>query len=251
MWLKQALISVMVTVALTTGDAQAYSYFQRRNLAKTISENACLHCHGNQPPVGSATQSPPLLSPSFSMNWFMYEFEGERVPPFSTILLPYRISRGRTHYDWATRKMTEIYEDRCIDIFPSGNEFSCQFLSVREKTYFIRYALGDLSKAESCCLWSKEPFWAPRPDVLLNMSFQQNKEINQEPADLWFYDIPLPGPFGYATARNSSRPVAFWFPVIGGWVQQNFSHYVSTRPDSAVFELPGLCTGHLDVCSQE
>jgi hypothetical protein len=209
--------------------------------------NTCLRCHGNNAPSNSNSLAPNWAQ-QFSMNWNMYEFVSKESPPFATIPQPNQVSRGETHYDWPERKMIEIYYDRCINIFPSGNDFSCKFISDHDKTFFIKFPLRNLEKPKSCCLWSKDAFWAPRPDVLKNMSFQKKTLNSGKTVNWWIYDIPLPGPFGYGTVDGSAEPVAFWFPVIGAWVQQNFSDYVQSKPDPKVFELPELCGDQVKVC---
>ncbi len=178
----------------------------------------------------------------------MFTLKSEQPPPYEEIPKPYTVDRGKTFYDWSEKKMTEIYYDHCIDIFPSGNNFSCQFISDRDKTYFITFKLNDLNQAQSCCLWSAGEFWAPRPDVLQNMTFQKETESQKQQVTWWNYNIPLPGPFGYGTVKENI-PYAFWFPVISGWVQQNFSNYSPEKPDPRIFELPDLCHKELKVYS--
>lgn len=178
----------------------------------------------------------------------MYQFESETPPPFAEIPEKHQSLRGQTHYDWSSKKMTEIYLDRCIDIFPSGNDFSCQFISDQDHTYLLKFKLRDLSQMISCCRWSESAFWAPRPDVLHNMKFQKNGVLAGQKVRWWSYDIPLPGPFGYATRVGSDEPAAFWFPVIHGWVQQNFSHYRAALPNPKVFEIPQACLESHQIC---
>jgi hypothetical protein len=178
----------------------------------------------------------------------MYEFQSEAPPPLTVIPEGGRVLPGLSHYDWASRRMTEIYEDLCIDIFPGPRDFSCQFLSDGPRTYFIRFERGRLDKPTSCCLWSEGEFWAPRPDVLRNMRYQKELAIGGEPADFWVLDIPMPGPFGYGTRKESATPVAFWFPVISGWVQQEFHDYQAKLPPADAFKLPELCSPDPPVC---
>lgn len=212
--------------------------------------NACLKCHGNQEPQPPAAseKNPPTLGQQFSMDWLMYEVKGEQAPPFSDISNPHKVIRGQTHYNWPERKMTEIYLDQCINIFPDGNNFSCKFISLRDKTYLMKFPLRDLRKPKSCCLWSKEPFWTPRPDVLLNMQFHKEGKLGDQKVNWWIHDMPLPGPFGYGIENGSSKPAAFWFPVIGAWVQQNFSNYSEKAPPAAVFDLPEVCRSKVNYC---
>jgi hypothetical protein len=211
--------------------------------------NTCLECHGNTSP--QLKISSPLIAPElpkqFSMDWKMFEFSSDQRPPFSSIPKPNSFLPGETHYDWDSQSMTEIYPDKCIDIFPNGRDFSCQFTSVADKTYLIKYSGRDNSP-DSCCLWSESGFWAPRPDVLKNMVFDQKMIFDGSESVWWTLDIPLPGPFGYGTFRNSKTPVAFWFPVINGWVQQDFFHFSTEKPDSKYFELPQMCLQNPPVC---
>jgi hypothetical protein len=171
------------------------------------------------------------------MQWQMHEFESKERPPFSKVPSS-RVLRGITHYDWSKKAMTEIYYDKCIDIFPKGRDYRCQFTSLQEQTYFIRF---EKMKPASCCLWSKEGFHAPRPDVIRNMSFDKNLKLAGKDAEAWVLDIPLPGPFGYAFFKDSDVPATFWFPVISGWVQQDFNHFERKAPAADAFDLPDLC----------
>jgi len=203
----------------------------------------CIQCHGNQKAIEPKTTGrAPLLAEQFSMDWSMFEFASKELPPFSKIPEPHLSLSGTTHYDWSRKAMTEIYHDKCIDIFPKGRDYRCQFTSINDKTYLIRHGRRGTDEATTCCLWNTTGFWAPRPDVLRNMAFQQAKKINGQAADWWILDIPLPGPFGYGIYRETAVPAAFWFPVISGWVQQNFKNFVAHQPDSKVFDLPAVCS---------
>ena len=184
------------------------------------------------------------------MSWNMYEVNSTESPPFDKIPNEYLVTHGETHYDWIEKKMVEVYYDQCINIFSLGNNFSCKFISVKNKTYLIKFPIGQLKSPKSCCLWSKGDFWAPRPDVLHNFSFQKKSRYSNNVVNWWIYDIPLPGPFGYGTKDESGEPVAFWFPVIGAWVQQNFSEYKIEKPNPKEFVLPSLCQGQVPVCEQ-
>jgi hypothetical protein len=234
------------------GNSHAFPSVAKSSQPGNSSTQTCLVCHGNREPAinpGSALKSPPLLQNKYSMDWTMYEFKATQSPPFQSIPRPVLAMRGHTSYDWSEKKMTEVYFDRCIDIFPSGNDFSCQFISDHDKTYFITFKLKDLTKAQSCCLWSEDAFWAPRPDVLQNMKFQKQMAIQGEQANWWIYDIPLPGPFGYGIGEQSSRPISFWFPVISGWVQQNFFNYAIDNVGNSDFDLPPICKGKPNGCN--
>lgn len=211
-------------------------------LSAPVSADTCLNCHGNQPaPATTKGKEAPLLPRAFSMRWKMYEFASKDRPPFATIPKPFTVLPGATHYDWDKRHVTEIYESQCIDILPGGRDYPCQFLSRESETHLIRYADKSLRKIDSCCRWSSGEFWGPRPDVVRNMVFHARAKLGKKDAEWWVLDIPMPGPFGFGFYPGTNEPAAFWFPVISGWVQQNFEDFVAKVPDAAVFDLPDAC----------
>lgn len=205
----------------------------------------CLSCHGNLQPVQQrmSTQLPEY----YSMRWDMHEFPSAQRPPFIEIPQPGSVIHGKTYYDWSRQSITEIYQERCIDIFPEGRDFPCQFLSVKEKTYLISFSKNQ--QAESCCQWSEGGFYAPRPDVLSIM--KKDDALLGSGIEWLILDIELPGPFGYGLQEESRAPAAFWFPVRSGWVQQNFHGFTSEQPLPEVFEIPALCQKqNLKLCGQ-
>lgn len=211
-----------------------------------MDANRCIQCHGNLAPSHDLDKTAPELNQTFSMDWEMFEFTSEKRPPLShpsSNYLP-----GKTFYDWDRQSMTEIYPEKCIDIFADGRDFPCQFTSVKNKTFLVRFNKQEPKEVDSCCKWSQGDFFSPRPDVLQNMIFDKKQALEGWKAEWWILDIPLPGPFGYGTYGHSNIPGAFWFPVISGWVQQDFSNYSSSRPDPIVFELPEMCKGTISVC---
>ncbi len=239
------LFTVFFGLSISTG---AWSFPE---VAHPSAESAtCLKCHGDTPAREPRTQKrAPLLPEQFSMRWSMFEFTSSARPPFDAIAKPRQVLRGTTHYDWTKQSMTEVYHDKCIDIFPRGRDFPCQFTSVGNKTYLLRFNGPGATSPDSCCLWNQTGFWAPRPDVIRNLTFDKSQKIHGAQADWWVLDIPLPGPFGYGFFRNSGAPAAFWFPVISGWVQQNFTDFEAAEPHAKVFEVPSICTdGTAAVC---
>lgn len=209
--------------------------------ASSNQSDQCSLCHSNSEPSLPRRNAipPPLLPTAYSMNWDMYEFSGSQRPPRAELSQPLGVIHGSTYYDWSRKSMTEIYRERCIDIFPEGRDYPCQFTSIADKTFFIRFAKSEAHQVESCCLWRREPFWPPRPDVLRVMSYDQQQSWQGVDTTWWILDTPEPGPFGYGL--SGGRPVAFWFPVISGWVQQVFRDFSTVAPASAPFELPVIC----------
>jgi hypothetical protein len=206
-----------------------------------LQPNQCLLCHGNQSAsFDPKSFLPPELPRQFTMDWTMFEFESSQRPPFAT-LPPHTFITGKTFYDWDSKSMTESYPEKCIDIFSEGRDYPCQFTSVKDKTYLIKFRKDAPDQVDSCCKWTNSGFWAPRPDVVRNMTFDQSLTFSGKQSNWWDLIIPLPGPFGYGMFGNTNVPAAFWFPVISGWVQQDFSHFTPSKPDPKYFELPPSC----------
>jgi len=240
-------VLVIIGITLVTFQALAkpeFALLPSQPPIKDGSRQACLQCHGNQPaqpPENNSSPRPPLWDNFYSMDWEMYELDPALyTPPVLEMPADRLVSRGETHYDWTKRKMVEVYKDRCINIFSNGNDFSCKFFSTYGRTFLIRYDLGDTTRPRSCCEIEGD-FWAPRKDVLRNMGFQKETGAGATLTQWWLLDTPLPGPFGYGTMKRSQNPKAFWFPVIGAWVQQNFFNYSEEQPPSSVFSMPRIC----------
>lgn len=205
----------------------------------------CARCHSNAP-ASDISKNTPLLPEHFSMQWQMHEFISKKRPPLPRVEKPAQTIKGTTYFDAASKSMTEIYQERCIDIFESGRDFPCQFLSVGPVTWLIKFKKNVPS---SCCKWRQGPFWAPRRDVVQNMKFDREQKLHGKSVNWWILNIPLPGPFGYGFHADG-QPAAFWFPVISGWVQQEFHHFSPVRPDPAVFSVPEICQQDAQVCPQ-
>jgi len=219
--------------------------------ASPKDSDECVTCHGNVPATAAPNSDlePPQLPQTYSMDWDMFEFSSDARPPVESIPKANQQIHGKTYYDWTRQSMTEVYQERCIDIFPAGREFPCQFTSIKDRTYFVRFSTTTKNQPESCCLWRDTAFWAPRPDVLRNMIFDRDMRYGNKNTRWWTLDVPLPGPFGYGVADG--RPTAFWFPVISGWVQQVFHHFSTRQPSADAFALPAVCQSKiLPICEQ-
>jgi hypothetical protein len=181
------------------------------------------------------------------MKWQMHEFKASERPPHSKLPDSRVTTNGTTFYDADIPAMTEIYQERCIDIFPDGRNYACQFLSVRDRTWLLKFKKSSQMTIDTCCLWRKDAFWAPRRDVIRTMKFDRHQDLKGRRTSWWVLSIPLPGPFGYGL-HDDGTPAAFWFPVLSGWVQQEFSGFSTERPDPKVFQIPELCRQSHTTC---
>ena len=223
--LSNALFSLLLIVFIL-GTQQTFA-----------EESKCLVCHGGK--HIELKKGFPSYPDILSMKWKMFEFKSKGRPPFVEIPSDAKFILGETYYDVKKKMMTEIYHNKCIDIFPEGRNFSCQFLSVDSKTYFIRFLKDNTIK--DCRLWSKNAFYAPSQHVAHLMK-KETKKLSGHKS--WYVlDIPRPGPFGLGFDQSLKKPMTFWFPVIQGWVQQEFFGHKFSVDRKDVFKIPKKCVG--------
>ena len=200
----------------------------------------CMRCHGGP---GEPGQDPvPMLPDKFSASWIMYEYPAHYQPPMEYPPEESFKIFGQTYFDAETKSFTEIYQNKCIDIFPDGGRYPCQFLSKGNRTWLIRFDQQNPESIKSCEVWPVPEFYGPQPDFLRNFPTKRSGIFRGHEAQIWLLDIPLPGPFGYMTRPgNDFHPVSFWFPVIGGWAQQDFYSTDRGKIPENVFTLPKQC----------
>jgi hypothetical protein len=107
--------------------------------------------------VGRAQGEPsdPLYPAYWTASWNMYvvtnhydkyspPYDGK--PPAALVEgRDYTVSKGWTYYDstWTggtgTGAMMEYYEKKCLPIFPIDNNFSCSFISLGNRAFFVTY----------------------------------------------------------------------------------------------------------------
>lgn len=207
--------------------------------------------------------SDPQYPAAWTSEWTMYRIFNNAdkfEPPYSsppTGLTPadYEVSQGATYYDANYRPadgdgsgaMMEHYEKRCLPIFPIKNDFSCSFVSLGNKAYFLRYA-DRPSGTPSCCQFSLMNH-APRRDFIKHLPYDPARSANLG-ASVQAYAKFMGGPlFGYAfekEARPDSydksapayrHPQSFFFsgypgdPPNAPMVSQNYRNFRMESPD--------------------
>eukprot|EP00759_Apiculatamorpha_spiralis_P006917 PhF_6_TR14129/c0_g1_i3/m.22597 len=123
--------------------------------------------------------------------------------------------------------MIEKRFDYCVNIFPTGNNFSCVFHNINATSYLLTE--GPNSPFPPCCIFG-QPWHPPPPDFLRSKVRSQYVPGNYPWAGVnaqwWIVPSIKPpvGPFYYAFASNSTPQVykSFSFPGVNGWVEQNF-----------------------------
>ncbi len=207
--------------------------------------STCLACHQDAKPASIPKGSPfePLLPRYYSAEWYYFNVRTEAPPPYGGLPDTDTKGHGVTHYDWDRKSMIEIYEDVCVNRFPSGHRFPCRFLHVGGTAYYMTFEKSAYEAPKSCCVLLKPPFYPVRPDfVSLKMTYQKRMPFDHKDTEWWLLDVHYPSRyFGYGFDTKTREPVAFWYRVLDGWGQQNFYNLRKERPDPAVFEVPTQC----------
>jgi len=207
--------------------------------------------------------SDPLYPATWTSEWVMYRVfknADKFQPPYSSPpagLVPadYEVSYGATYYDAnylpadgdGVGAMMEHYDKRCLPIFPIKNDFSCSFVSLGNKAYFLRYA-DRPSGTPACCQFSLMNH-APRRDFIKHLPYDPERSRHLG-GSIQAYAKSMGGPlFGYAFEKEARRdsydmsvapyrhPQSFFFsgypgdPPNAPIVSQNYLNFRMEPPD--------------------
>jgi len=208
--------------------------------------------------------SDPFFPAFWISNWTMYRvmhnYENN-PPPYSnppTTLKPadYTVSRGTSYYDTTYippdgdgfGAMMEHYEKYCLPIFPiKNNNYTCSFVSLGNKAYFLTYPQDRPKDMPACCMFSPMNH-PPRQDFIEHLPYDAERSKNLD-GSVQAYALDLQSPqgpilFGYAFYKKMSGqppfrpPQSFFFsgdtsvanaPI----VSQNYTDFRIARPDPA------------------
>lgn len=205
----------------------------------------CLACHGDQEVAAAPPGSPfdPVLPSAFVTEWYYYNVRSDTPPPYDRTPDAAVKGHGYTYYDWSKRAMVEVYEDVCVNRFPSGHQFPCKFIHVGEVAYFVEHRRGIREPPNSCCVVLEPPFFPTPPNfVSLEMRYQKSMPLDHKDAHWWLLDVHYPSRyFGFGIYTETGEPAAFWYRVLDGWGQQTYYNFRRESPDDSVFDIPALC----------
>ncbi len=196
----------------------------------------------------------------------------QNIPPSH-----YEVSYGATFYDnsyrapdgQGTGAMMEHYVDKCLPIFPSANNYTCSFVSLGNKAYFLTYDNRPKDMPQ-CCQFSLDNH-PPRQDFIKHLPYSKSRSKHLS-STIQAYAMEV-GPqrilFGYAFEKEArpdlsvtpptspyQHPQSFYFsgyplpPVNAPIVSQNYTNFRAERPDPSqtwmkVYEMcspnPGWC----------
>lgn len=190
-------------------------------------------------------------------------------PPSTLTADDYRVSYGATYYDSTyipadgdgSGAMMEHYEDYCLPIFPIKNNYTCSFISLGNKAYFITYDDDRPKDMPQCCMFSPKNH-PPRRDFIKHLPYSASRSTHLN-SSVQAYSTELDSPagpilFGYAfnkqatfdsiTGEKYRHPQSFFFsgsvPVVNApIVSQNYTSFRAQSPDkSSTWRLvPEMC----------
>lgn len=215
-------------------------------------------------PRGPGEPSNPVWPQWWSSEWTMYRvFKNYETypPPYDSPPAnlvegsDYEVSSGATYYDSmytdenGKGAMMEYYEKRCLPIFPINNHFTCAFVSLGDKAYFLTYDDRPKDMPPICRFSDKNH--PPRRDFIKHLPYSKADSARLDNR-VQAYSLEVGDPailFGYAFNRNYEpdsldtalaayrHPHSFYFSGFPGSppdapiVSQNYRGFSATRPD--------------------
>jgi hypothetical protein len=168
--------------------------------------------------------SDPLYPEWWSSKWTMYRVHDhylEYPPPYASPPAgleagrDYETSYGATYYDSTfvpadgdgTGAMMEYYEQRCLPIFPGSNQYTCAFISLGNKAYFLNYGQDPASKP-SCCQFSLDNH-PPRRDFIKHLPYSAERSQHLDGSLQAYATVVDPDIlFGYAFYEQATADTA-------------------------------------------
>lgn len=208
----------------------------------------------------------PLYPKWWTSDWKMYRVFNnyqDFPPPYDSppnVLSPsdYEVSDGSTYYDSTyipkdrdgAGAMMEHYEKKCLPIFPQENNYTCSFVSLGNKAYFLRYE-DRPPNTPKCCQFSLKNH-PPRQDFLKHLPYKKEESAHLKNSLLAYSLTVDPGIlFGYAfnkaltpdsfdrTAELYRHPQSFYFsgsptdPPLAPIVSQNYRNFRMEQPKTS------------------
>lgn len=182
-------------------------------------------------------------------------------PPAGLTPADYQVSYGASYYDSTyvpkdgdgTGAMMEYYDQYCLPIFPSDNHYTCAFVSLGNKAYFLRYADRPQGTPQ-CCKFSPKNH-PPRVDFIKHLPYDAARsthvggQIQAYAREVGpqkilfgyaFYSTPTSDDPADAKSPKYRHPQSFYFsgypldPPNAPIVSQNYTSFRAQRPDPIV-----------------
>jgi len=226
----------------------------------------------------------PLFPKWWSSDWTMYRvFNGYDTypppyasPPAGLTPADYEVSYGSTYYDSTyvppdgdgVGAMMEHYVKRCLPIFPFANTFTCSFVSLGNKAYFLRYD-DRPPGTPACCQFSLQNH-PPRRDFIKHLPYNATQSAHLGGSVLAYSRTVGPQMilFGYAFEKQTRKdsvdkraaayhhPQSFFFsgsptnPPNAPIVSQNYTRFRMQKPNpgSTWNRVKAMCSPEPEWC---
>jgi hypothetical protein len=178
-------------------------------------------------------------------------------PPEGLTPADYQVSNGWSAYDSTyvprdgdgSGAMMEHYEKFCLPIFPMNNNYTCSFVSLGNKAYFLRYDDRPPGTPQ-CCRFSPENH-PPRRDFIKHLPYSSADSARVDGKVQAYSMTPGGILFGYAFYKDAQpdsydskaapyrHPQSFYFagypvdPPNAPIVSQNYTNFSMKRPNPA------------------
>jgi hypothetical protein len=259
--LASGLLGVARAADDTSGPASRHVYFT----GGVHNDKDCVPASKCIPKRQQGEPTDPLYPIWWSSDWIMYRVFNNAdkfPPPYASPpqgLTPadYQVSTGATYYDSryvppdhdGSGAMMEHYENFCLPIFPMKNDYSCSFVSLGNKAYFLRYD-DRPPNTPQCCRFSPDNH-PPRRDFIKHLPYSPVdsshlggtiQAYSMTPGGILFgysfYKTPQPDSYDQKAAPYR-HPQSFYFagypvdPPDAPIVSQNYTSFRMQRPNPA------------------
>ncbi|MBP2300806.1 hypothetical protein [Azospirillum picis] len=181
-------------------------------------------------PRNAGEPTDPLFPPFWSSNWTMYRVfknYAENPPPYDgkppAALKEgedYEVSYGSTYYDstlagpMGEGAMMEHYEKRCLPIFPGSNHYTCSFVSIGDRAFFLTYEQDRPQGMPPCCSFSPLNH-APRRDFVKHLPYSSgdSARLNYQVQgySIWVGNAGGPAQTGASPDQTANQGILFGY----------------------------------------
>ncbi len=266
--ISTVLLGIDHAVADTVCDSAAAGtsgcFFSRGVHNEYLCDSGSIDC---SPSRNATDPQDPEYSDWWISDWTMYRiFQNyeDNPPPYNNPpegLAPddYEVSYGTTYYD-ATYipddgdgigAMREDYLERCLPLFPTGNEYSCSYISLGNKAYFLKYEDESLNvTTANICLFSPGNH-PPERDFIQHLPYSPEDSERLNDSVLAYRDEAIDDAedlFGYAFNKQTEEdgyqyPQSFYFsgnrdPNNGTYapiISQHYSNFRVEKPELQIW----------------
>lgn len=269
---KRNLVTLVIATAVLAVSAIGVAHAQDDPASRHVYSTGGVHNDKDCVPASKCLYqrkpgepTNPLFPAWWSSDWLMYRVFNNydrfpppyASPPEGLTPADYQVSNGWTAYDSTyvpkdkdgSGAMMEHYEKFCLPIFPTSNNYTCSFVSLGNKAYFLRYD-DRPPNTPQCCQFSLKNH-PPRRDFIKHLPYSATDSARVGGTVQAYSMTPGGILFGYAFYKDAQpdsydkkaapygHPQSFYFagfppdPPNAPIVSQNYTNFGMRKPDPA------------------